>query len=129
MVATLDYVGTKGTHLSTLRSLNQPLLNANGTVMNANGSPVFPYPLLGPVEYRDNGGNSSYHGGEITLESDLAADSRSVPRTPIRNPSTSRRSTLPQAAPAVLRKTTATCTSGAAERLRCPSSICGQLHL
>jgi hypothetical protein len=72
MVATLDYVGTKGTHLSTLRSLNQPLLNANGTVMNAviNGTlqPVFPYPLLGPVEYRDNGGNSSYHGGEITVE-------------------------------------------------------------
>lgn len=68
MVATLDYVGTKGTHLSTLQSLNQPLLNANGTIMNAGGSPVLPYPLLGPVEYRDNGANSSYHGGEITLE-------------------------------------------------------------
>jgi carboxypeptidase family protein/TonB-dependent receptor-like protein len=70
MVATLDYVGTKGTHLSTLRSLNQPLLNANGTVMTRPGTTtaIFPYPLLGPVEYRDNGGNSSYHGGEITLE-------------------------------------------------------------
>jgi hypothetical protein len=72
MVATLDYVGTKGTHLSTLRSLNQPLLNANGTIMNAviNGTlqPVLPYPTLGPVEYRDNGGNSIYHGGELTVE-------------------------------------------------------------
>jgi hypothetical protein len=72
MVATLDYVGTKGTHLSTLRNLNQPFLNANGTVMNAVISgklqPVLPYPTLGPIEYRDNGGNSNYHGGELTLE-------------------------------------------------------------
>jgi hypothetical protein len=70
MVATLDYVGTKGTHLSTLRSLNQPLLNANGTIMTIQGTltPILPYPLLGPIEYRDNGGNSSYHGGELTLE-------------------------------------------------------------
>ncbi len=70
MVLTLDYVGTKGTHLSTLRSLNQPLLNANGTVKTIQGTttPILPYPLLGPVEYRDNGGNSSYHGGEVTVE-------------------------------------------------------------
>jgi len=72
MVATLDYVGTKGTHLSTLRNLNQPLFNANGTIMNAviNGilQPVLPYPTLGPIEFRDNGGNSNYHGGEATLE-------------------------------------------------------------
>jgi hypothetical protein len=33
MVVTLDYVGTKGTHLSTLSNLNQPLFNANGTIM------------------------------------------------------------------------------------------------
>jgi carboxypeptidase family protein/TonB-dependent receptor-like protein len=68
MVATVDYVGTKGSHLSTLRSLNQPFLNANGTIMNSGGAPVLPYPLLGPVEYRDNGGDSIYHGGELTLE-------------------------------------------------------------
>jgi hypothetical protein len=72
MVATLDYVGTKGTHLSTLKNLNQPFFNANGTIMNAviNGTlqPVLPYPSLGPIEYRDNGGNSNYHGGELTLE-------------------------------------------------------------
>jgi hypothetical protein len=70
MVATLDYVGTKGTHLSTLRSLNQPLLNDNGTIRTIQGTltPILPYPLLGPIEYRDNGGDSSYHGGEVTLE-------------------------------------------------------------
>jgi hypothetical protein len=68
LVATLDYVGTKGSHLSTLRSLNQPFLNANGTIMTSGGNPVFPYPLLGPVEYRDNGGDSAYHGGELTVE-------------------------------------------------------------
>jgi outer membrane receptor protein involved in Fe transport len=72
MVATVDYVGTKGTHLSTLRNLNQPFFNANGTIMNAviNGllQPVLPYPSLGPIEYRENGGNSNYHGGELTVE-------------------------------------------------------------
>ncbi len=63
MVATLDYVGTKGTHLSTLRNLNQQTFNANGI-----GTNFIPYPTLGPIEYRDNGGNSNYHGGELTLE-------------------------------------------------------------
>ena len=63
MVATLDYVGTKGTHLSTLRNLNQQTFNANGI-----GTGIIPYPTLGPIEYRDSGGNSSYHGGELTLE-------------------------------------------------------------
>ena len=63
MVLTLDYVGTKGTHLSTLRNLNQQTFNANNI-----GTGVIPYPTLGPIEYRDSGGNSSYHGGEITLE-------------------------------------------------------------
>jgi hypothetical protein len=63
MVATFDYVGTKGTHLSTLKNLNQPPFNANGTPTT-----ILPYPALGPIEFRDNGGNSIYHGGELTLE-------------------------------------------------------------
>jgi carboxypeptidase family protein/TonB-dependent receptor-like protein len=63
MVVTLDYVGTKGTHLSTLRNLNQPFFNPNGTVTN-----ILPYPNLGPIEYRDNNGNSIYNGLEVTLE-------------------------------------------------------------
>lgn len=62
-VATADYVGTKGTHLSVLRNLNQQLFNAAGV-----GTGVIPYPNLGPIEYRDNGGNSNYHGGELTVE-------------------------------------------------------------
>ena len=43
---------------------------AGVTVMTIQGTltPILPYPNLGPVEYRDNGGNSSYHGGEVTLE-------------------------------------------------------------
>jgi hypothetical protein len=68
----LDYVGTKGTHLSTLRNLNQPFFNTNGTVTNvlAGGSltPLLPYPSLGPIEFRENNGNSMYHGVEATLE-------------------------------------------------------------
>ncbi|MET0647287.1 MAG: TonB-dependent receptor [Pyrinomonadaceae bacterium] len=63
LVVTADYVGTKGTHLSVLRNLNQQLFNAAGV-----GTGVIPYPNLGPIEYRDNGGNSNYHGGELTLE-------------------------------------------------------------
>ena len=63
LVATADYVGTKGTHLSVLRNLNQQLFNAAGF-----GTGVIPYPNLGPIEYRDNGGNSNYHGGELTVE-------------------------------------------------------------
>jgi hypothetical protein len=63
LVATADYVGTKGTHLSVLRNLNQQLFNAAGV-----GTGVIPYPNLGPIEYRDNGGNSNYHGGELTVE-------------------------------------------------------------
>ncbi|MCA1641665.1 MAG: TonB-dependent receptor, partial [Acidobacteria bacterium] len=63
MVVTADYVGTKGTHLSTLRNLNQQLFDANGF-----GTGIIPYPNLGPIEYRDNGGNSNYHGGELSLE-------------------------------------------------------------
>lgn len=72
IVFTLDYVGTKGTHLSTLRNLNQPFFNSNGTVKNVlvNGvaTPLLPYPALGPIEFRENNGNSMYHGMEASVE-------------------------------------------------------------
>ncbi|HKA18172.1 MAG TPA: TonB-dependent receptor [Blastocatellia bacterium] len=72
IVFTLDYVGTKGTHLSTLRNLNQPFFNENGTVKNVlvNGvaTPLIPYPSLGPIEFRENNGNSMYHGMEASVE-------------------------------------------------------------
>src|SRR5919202_522489 len=67
LVVTLDYGGTKGTPLPTLRNLNQQLFNAAGF-----GTGVIPYPNLGPIEYRDNGGNSRYHGGELTVEKRLS---------------------------------------------------------
>ena len=63
LIATIDYVGTKGTHLSVLRNLNQQLFNPDGTPTG-----ILPYPDLGPIEYRDNMGNSSYHGMEVTVE-------------------------------------------------------------
>jgi len=62
-VVTLDYVGTKGTHLSALRNLNQQLFTSDGS-----GTGIIPYPLLGPIEYRENSANSIYHGGEATVE-------------------------------------------------------------
>jgi hypothetical protein len=73
IVVTFDYVGTKGTHLTTLRNLNQPFFNANGTVTNSIGpngqpTPLLPYPLLGPIEYRENNANSMYNGGELSVE-------------------------------------------------------------
>jgi outer membrane receptor protein involved in Fe transport len=61
-VLTVDYVGTKGTHLSILRNLNQQYLNPDGTPTH-----VIPFPALGPIEYRDNMGNSTYNGLEATL--------------------------------------------------------------
>jgi len=51
-----DYVGTKSTHLNTLRNLNQPI---NG---------VLPYPTFGQIEYRDPLGNAVYHGLDLTVE-------------------------------------------------------------
>lgn len=72
VVFTLDYVGTKGTHLSTLRNLNQPFFNSNGTVKNAlvgtTFTPIVPFPDLGPIEYRENNANSMYHGLEASVE-------------------------------------------------------------
>ena len=56
-------MGTKGTHLSILKNLNQQFFNPDGTPTH-----IIPYPPLGPIEYRDNMGNSVYHGLEATLE-------------------------------------------------------------
>lgn len=63
IMVTMDYVGTKGTHLSVLRNLNQQFFNPNGT-----GTGILPYPSLGPIEFRENMGNSNYHGMELTVE-------------------------------------------------------------
>ncbi|HEY4683271.1 MAG TPA: hypothetical protein VIH17_08475, partial [Candidatus Acidoferrales bacterium] len=63
IAATLDYVGTKGTHLSILRNLNQVFFNPDGTPTS-----TLPFPALGPIEFRDNVGNSNYHAMELTVE-------------------------------------------------------------
>ena len=63
IVLTADYVGTKGTHLTVLRNLNQQTFDANGF-----GTGIVPFPLLGPIEYRDSMGNSIYHGLDFTVE-------------------------------------------------------------
>jgi hypothetical protein len=74
MVLTLDYIGTKGTHLSILRNLNQAPFNADGTTTcpSVSTCTTIPYRNLlngaiGPIEYRDNMGNSAYHGFEASL--------------------------------------------------------------
>jgi len=66
MVLTVDYVGTKGTHLSYLTNLNEnPFVNGIPTG-------VAPYPNFGTLELRENGSNSTYEGLEITLEKKLS---------------------------------------------------------
>ena len=86
MVATIEYVGTKGTHLSILENLNQTYFDSLGRACVAVGaaSPNCPslgapnatagipkyvaYQNLGPIEYRTNVGNSTYHGLEASLQ-------------------------------------------------------------
>ena len=53
-----NYVGTKSTHLNTLRNLNQPYV-PNGPL---------PYPNFQQIEYRDPLGNALYHGMDVNLE-------------------------------------------------------------
>jgi len=56
MVLTVDYVGTKSTHLSVLTDLNQPV---NG---------VKPYPGFGYIEYQSAIGNAFYSGLETSVK-------------------------------------------------------------
>ncbi len=62
MVLTLDYVGTKGTHLSVLRNPNflpgRPSANFQNRI----------YPNLGDVQLRENAANSNYNALNATLE-------------------------------------------------------------
>jgi hypothetical protein len=62
IVLSADYVGTKGIDLWTLRNLNQP-----DPVTKA-----LPYATLGPVEYADQDGTSTYHGLELSVERRLS---------------------------------------------------------
>ena len=54
-----NYVHTRGTHLFTLRDLNQPLPNQPSTK---------PFPQFGLIEYRDDNGISRYNAFETTVD-------------------------------------------------------------
>jgi outer membrane receptor protein involved in Fe transport len=75
LVTTVEYVGTKGTHLSILRNLNQIYFDSLGRACTTvTGTPTcpgitapfIPYANLGAIEFRDNVGNSTYHGLELS---------------------------------------------------------------
>jgi hypothetical protein len=63
-LAEVAYVGSKGTHLYTLRDLNQPLPGQT----NLPRAQRFTFPAFGLVEYRDDNGVSNYNSMEVTLD-------------------------------------------------------------
>jgi hypothetical protein len=63
-LAEIAYVGSKGTHLPTLRDLNQPLPGQT----NLTRAQRFRFPAFGLVEYRDDNGISNYNSMEATLD-------------------------------------------------------------
>ena len=68
MVASADFVYTKGANLATLVNLNQPLPNAAGN--NALGA--LPYSNFGFVEWRAQNGTSEYKGVDLGIEKRFA---------------------------------------------------------
>jgi outer membrane receptor protein involved in Fe transport len=69
MVLSLDYVGTKGTHLSILENGNENTFNPDGT---PTGYAPFAAYGWGLIQYRDNAGNSTYHSLQATLEKPIS---------------------------------------------------------
>jgi outer membrane receptor protein involved in Fe transport len=63
-LAEVSYVGTRGSHLMTLRDLNQPLPGQTSLPR----AQRFPYPAFGLIEYRDDNGISRYNSMEATLD-------------------------------------------------------------
>jgi hypothetical protein len=59
---TVDYVGTKATHLTYLSNLNQ---------YDPIGTSLLPYPAFGYIEYTNDGGNSNYSGLEASANKTL----------------------------------------------------------
>ena len=70
MVASADFVYTKGTNLATLVNQNQRLPNAAGS--NSAGVGTVPYPNFGFVEWRAQNGRSEYKGVDLGLEKRFA---------------------------------------------------------
>jgi hypothetical protein len=65
IVATADFVYTRGSNLASLVNLNQPLPSASG-VNDARGP--LPYSNFGFIEWRDQNGKSEYQGVDMGLE-------------------------------------------------------------
>ncbi len=65
IVATADFVYTRGSHLASLVNLNQPLPSAPGA--NDALGPL-PYPEFGFIEWRADNGRSEYKGVDIGID-------------------------------------------------------------
>ncbi len=71
VVADISYVGTKGTHLSDTRNINQPLPSGAAQVLagTANVNQVRPYLGYADIDEYYNGGNSNYNSLQASLTS------------------------------------------------------------
>ncbi len=72
VVADVSYVGTKGTHLSDTRNINQPYPAGAAQVLagTANVNQVRPYLGYSAIDEYYNGGNSNYNSLQASLRSD-----------------------------------------------------------
>jgi hypothetical protein len=65
IVASADFVYTRGSNFATLVNLNQPLPSAPGA-NDAKGA--LPYPNFGFIEWREDNGRSEYKGVDASVE-------------------------------------------------------------
>ncbi len=72
VVADVSYVGTKGTHLSDNRNINQPTAAGAAQVLagTANINQVRPFLGYGSIDQYYNGGTSSYNGLQASLRTE-----------------------------------------------------------
>jgi hypothetical protein len=71
VVATASFVGTKGTHLSDSRNINQPLASGAAQVLNGtNVNQVRPYLGYAQINQYYNGGNSNYNSLQASIRTD-----------------------------------------------------------
>ena len=109
IIASADFVYTRGSDLASLVNLNQPLPNAAGN--NALGP--LPYPNFGFVEWRAQNAKSQLQGHRLRRRQALReAAMRSAWPTRSATRRTTRRSSSPRRAPTPFRRTPATSTPG-----------------
>jgi hypothetical protein len=71
VVATASFVGTKGTHLSDSRNINQPFPAQAAQVLNGtNVNQVRPYLGYAQINQYYNGGNSNYNSLQASIRTD-----------------------------------------------------------